>query len=578
VDGVRYPAEVPVEVKKGEHDFFIAVTNLSSLPAAFLGGVVETDGDWYTMDIDEKRTPVGHNPHYRTLEDDPGVFFFSYQAIRPRKVEKRGETFLYDFGRETFGHIRLTGVKKDDEILVVYGESQEEATDPENALIWEKITGKTSYLLTQRAFRFLTVTGTTAPKVTALYEYIDLPRRGSFACDDPMVNQIWEMSAYTFHLNTREVYLDGIKRDRWLWSGDAYQSYKVNRALFHDQDGDRRTILALCGKECREHLNTITDYSFYWVLSIWDYYHTYGDRQLVDYVWPRAVERMAFAGKRTDEHGLIVKKGGDWIFIDWADLDKDGPIAAEQILYIAALEAMVKLADLVGEDGSTYAEKAKEIRAKLDQYYWDEEQGGYISSFTSGRRQITRHANSFALLYDIATPEKAESIVKNVLLNPEIPPITTPYFEGFELDLMGRLGKLDYIEGMLHSYWQKMLELGATTVWEEFDPKAESHYAMYGNKFGKSLCHAWGSTPVYLLARYYLGVYGTGEGEKTFEVDPHLGGFGWLKGEVPLRNGSVKISLTPKTLKLETDLEGGTLLWKGQRIAIRPGKKMQYTR
>jgi hypothetical protein len=29
---------------------------------------------------------------------------------------------------------------------------------------------------------------------------------------------------------------------------------------------------------------------------------------------------------------------------------------------------------------------------------------------------------------------------------------------------------------------------------------------MYGRPFGKSLCHAWGASPIYLLGKYYLGV------------------------------------------------------------------------
>lgn len=34
----------------------------------------------------------------------------------------------------------------------------------------------------------------------------------------------------------------------------------------------------------------------------------------------------------------------------------------------------------------------------------------------------------------------------------------------------------------------------------------EQQYDMYGDRFGKSLCHAWGASPVYLLARYFVGL------------------------------------------------------------------------
>lgn len=45
-------------------------------------------------------------------------------------------------------------------------------------------------------------------------------------------------------------------------------------------------------------------------------------------------------------------------------------------------------------------------------------------------------------------------------------------------------------------YWGGMLERGAVTFWEEFnlDDPREKQYDMYGDKFGKSLCHAWSAS------------------------------------------------------------------------------------
>ncbi|MBN2614002.1 MAG: hypothetical protein JXB00_20765 [Bacteroidales bacterium] len=47
---------------------------------------------------------------------------------------------------------------------------------------------------------------------------------------------------------------------------------------------------------------------------------------------------------------------------------------------------------------------------------------------------------------------------------------------------------------------------------------------MYGRRFGKSLCHAWGASPVYLLGRYFVGVRPTKPGYEEFEIRPVLGG------------------------------------------------------
>ena len=46
--------------------------------------------------------------------------------------------------------------------------------------------------------------------------------RGSFQCDNDLLNRIWEIGAYTMHLTTREFFIDGIKRDRWVMEWRCY--------------------------------------------------------------------------------------------------------------------------------------------------------------------------------------------------------------------------------------------------------------------------------------------------------------------------------------------------------------------
>ncbi len=124
--------------------------------------------------------------------------------------------------------------------------------------------------------------------------------RGEFNSSDELLNEIWDVSAYTMHLNTREFFLDGIKRDRWIWSGDAYQSYLMNYYLFFDNASVRRTLLALRGKEpVASHLNTIMDYSFYWFVGIYDYYLYSGDEEFIKNFYPRMVSLMDFCLEKT---------------------------------------------------------------------------------------------------------------------------------------------------------------------------------------------------------------------------------------------------------------------------------------
>src|SRR5690606_31302176 len=109
--------------------------------------------------------------------------------------------------------------------------------------------------------------------VSMLYEYLPVEDRGTFTSSDPELNKIWDISKYTMELTTREFFIDGIKRDRWIWSGDAYQSYLMNYYLAYDSESVKRTTLALRGKDpVTSHVNTIMDYTFYWFLGIYDYY------------------------------------------------------------------------------------------------------------------------------------------------------------------------------------------------------------------------------------------------------------------------------------------------------------------
>lgn len=582
LDGERYAENKDIHVSKGKHEAYICVMNLTGLPAAYIeSDVCATNGDWYTFDENYSKVPVGYDEKYDSAEKNPETFPFAYEHIQPVSVCEKNGGMLFDFGKELFGYLLIDNVKASDKLHVSYGESEEESLDTDFSILFEDVCGAESYKLIQRAFRYIFVVGNKDVKVSADYEYLPLEYKGSFECDDENVNKIWDMCAYTLHLTSREVQLEAVKRDRWLWGGDAYQAYKFNNYLFFDKEIIRRSTIALRGKEpFVEHINTITDYSFYWVIGLYEYYRVYKDYDFIKFIYPRAVSLMEFSSKRVNEEGFIIGKTGDWIFIDWSDIDKEGAPCAEQMLYIEANRTMAKLAEILGKDGKAYTKIADELTEKVNKFFWNGEKGAFIDSYESGKNHVTRHANIFAVMYDIATAEQIESIKKNVLLNDEITQITTPYFEGYELDVMGKVGNYDYIENKILTYWKGMLDLGATTVWEEYDPKLSGieHYRMYGNKYGKSLCHAWGAAPIYLLGKYYLGVEPTSDGYETFEVKPHLGRFGYIKGTVPIKDGKVRVYLSKDKISVTATKPGGTLIWDGMAYKLEVNKEISISK
>ena len=147
----------------------------------------------------------------------------------------------------------------------------------------------------------------------------------------------------------------------------------------------------------------------------------------------------------------------------------------------------------------------------------------------------------------------------------------------YESRLLEKLEKIhfDFIENMIKTYWKGMLDLGATTVWEEYNPNLSGtqHYEMYSNKYGKSLCHAWGASPIYLLGKYYLGVKPTSSGYETFEVKPYLGGFKFIEGVVPIKDGSVRVKMSNDKLSVMATKNGGTLIWKDTSYTLEANKE-----
>lgn len=579
----------------GKHSLNIKVWNQATPPALYIKGeTVHTDTTWKVTYEDKEWIDESGKASdtSATIYMDAGCWNFDEPAERPSQfrlncqlqaaVEKKdvpGGT-LYDFGKETFGYLLLKQVSGKGDICIYYGESPEEATDTlygetldKIRVDGDKITDLAlnhtvsltdNYLLeNSKAFRYVYVTldeGVRLGDVMMHYEYLPVTYRGTFKCNDEDLNKIWEVGAYTMHLTSREFFIDGIKRDRWVWSGDAIQSYLMNYYLFFDSETVKRTIWLLRGKDpitC--HTNTILDYTFYWFLSIYDYYMYTGDKHFVSQVYPRMQTMMDYVLGRTNEDGMVEGLTGDWVFVDWADfpMSKQGALAIEQILFCKSLETMQLCAGLMekNEDVTKYSKLAADLRAKLLPTFWNEEKQAFIHNVENGKRseQINKFPNMFAITLGYLDEEKKASVMKNVMLNEDVLKITTPYMRFYELEAMCAMGYQTQVMQEMKAYWGGMLKEGATSFWEKYNPEESGtqHLAMYGRPYGKSLCHAWGASPIYLLGKYYLGVKPVKEGYKEFSVTPVLGGLEWMEGSVPTPAGDIQVYMDKEVIKVK---------------------------
>ncbi|WP_114748498.1 alpha-L-rhamnosidase-related protein [Pleomorphovibrio marinus] len=584
-----------IALSAGKHQLAIKVYNQETLPSLFLQGEhVQSDASWeVTYEDKEWIDETGQASdqsgtlwervgywNFDSPEKVPSEFALEVEPAPAVEREELSNGELIDFGKETFGYLVFHGLKGEGKIRVFYGESEEEAMDKEYCETLDELEvsyseATTDTLAQSMAFRYVQVerqAEVSYDSVSMLYEFLPLDYKGSFSSSDDLLNEIWDVSAYTLHLNTREFFLDGIKRDRWIWSGDAYQSYLMNYYLFFDNPSVTRTLLALRGKDpISSHLNTIMDYSFYWFIGIYDYYLFTGDEEFIHQFYPRMVSLMDFCLERRNENGMMEGLPGDWVFIDWADgLKKEGEVSFQQLLLARSLEAMALSAGIVGDrDGeANYTAMAEQLREKLFDVFWSSEHQALMHHRVDGevKEEVTRYANMFAIFFDYLSKDQQEAVKTHVLLNDEVQKITTPYMRFYELEALCALGEQELVLDEIREYWGGMLELGATSFWEKYDPKesGEEHLAMYGRPYGKSLCHAWGASPIYLFGKYYFGVSPSSPGYDTYMVEPNLGGLEWMEGSVPTPEGEITLFCSTSEIKIKADHGVGTLRIKSE--------------
>ncbi|MCH5597840.1 alpha-L-rhamnosidase-related protein [Niabella ginsengisoli] len=587
-----------ITVPAGKHKINIKVFNQKQVPTIFVkGNKVVSDSSWLvtyedkewidetgkTSDVSTTKWMNAGSWNFNNSDQLPANFMLPTKPMEAASINKTNDGTIVDFGKETFGYIKLHNLKGKGKLAIYYGESREEAIDTAHTETYDKISvdqqsGDYTVELS-KAFRFVKIIAdpaVTFDKVSMLYEYADLQDKGSFKCNDEEINRIYDVAKYTFHLSTKEFFIDGIKRDRWIWSGDAYQSYLMNYYLTNDNGTVKRTTLALRGKDpVTSHINTIMDYTLYWFLGVYDYYLYSGDADFVRSNYDRMKSMMSYVLGRRNKDGLLEGLPGDWVFIDWAEgLSKQGAVSFEQLLFARSLETMALVADLVEEkeDVGMYTKLAADVKKKLFEIYWNEQKQAIVHSYVNGKPtdNVTRYANMFAIFFDYLNDKQKNNIKNSVLLNNDVPPITTPYMRFYEMEAMCALGEQEYVTKEMKSYWGGMLKLGATSFWEEYNPKKSGaeHYAMYGRKYGKSLCHAWGASPLYLLGKYYLGVKPTGAGYSTYTIEPALGGLKWMEGKVPTPAGNIELYCSTTNLKIKAPTGTGTLMLKSKKAPV----------
>ena len=630
-------------IPAGEHKLNLKVWNVASPPALFIDGkTIKTDSTWLAtyedkIWIDENGVAHGSGIYvpaaswnFNSPNQCPSKYKLKTRRQQPVVETMVNDARLFDFGKETFGYLNLIGIKGSGIIYIYYGESKEEALDFEhcetldvitiprhskggkndwnaNSLSTRQLVNSSTNDIGSKAFRFVCIKTEGSVRFATAnmdYEYspYDNNKSGSFKCNDSLLNNIWKVAAYTMDLTTREFFVDGIKRDRWTWSGDAIQSYLMNYYLRFDSDCVRRTIRQLRGKDpVTAHINTIMDYTFYWFKSVYDFYVYTADINFVREIYPRMQTMMDYVLGRTNGEGMAEGKHDDWIFVDWVDfpMHKRGTLCFEQILLCKSLETMKMCATVLRDnplkeppqgsittdeynaDAEKYGKLEEALRLKLKPTFWNEEQQAFMHAIEDGEMnaQITKFPNMFAIIYDYLSDDDKHKVMQSAMLNPDVPAITTPYMRFYELEALCQMGMQKEVLKEMRDYWGGMLQEGATSFWEKYNPEETGiqHLTMYGRPYGKSLCHAWGASPIYLLGKYYLGVQPTKAGYEEYTICPVLGDLEWMEGKVPTPHGPISIRADRHSISILAPYGKGRLLLNGKEYEIKANEKFEMS-
>ncbi len=108
----------------------------------------------------------------------------------------------------------------------------------------------------------------------------------------------------------------------------------------------------------------------------------------------------------------------------------------------------------------------------------------------------------------------------------------------------------------MKAYWGGMLKEELPVSGNTIEETGTRHLAMYGRPYGKSLCHAWGASPIYLLGKYYLGVKPPNPVTRN-TPSPCLGGLKWMEGTVPLHT-AISISIWIKKRSVSSPTAEGS--------------------
>jgi len=474
-------------------------------------------------------------------------------------------SIILDYGKELQGGLKLvlgsSSRREPSLVRIRFGESVGECCSTTNNSEWKvgfstddhakrdiviEIPRDGSIELGNTGFRFVRLdllqpaTTIHIKEISAILRYRNIPYLGSFKCNDERLNQIWMTGAYTVHLNMQEFLWDGIKRDRLVWIGDMHPEVSTISSVFGYNDVVPKSMDLACEQyPLPGWMNNISAYSMWYLIIQYEWYMQNGDLTFLkkhgDYI-KGLVDLISNGIDKNGNMNLSKRQ-----FLDWPSSPNAlGIESGNRALAVWGLQDAQKLCHFLGDSAYTTVCKNTIVRLHLK----------------------TVEANNLkqaAALMAIAGLKDPKQACDQVVTVGGAKNFST-FYGLYMLDAMALAGEYQQSLNIIRQFWGGMLDMGATTFWEDFNldwmagstrldempqPGKKDIHGDFGAYcypgFRHSFCHGWSSGPTSWLSRYVLGVQVLEPGCKVVRIEPHLGDLLWVEGAYPTLLGVISI-------------------------------------
>ena len=514
------------------------------------------------------------------INRDEIASFGNDNLIRMRNENGIKSYVILDFGKEICGGVRIvTAIVKGltTKIRLVFGESVSEAMSS----IGEKgatnhhsprdfgamISNLSALEFGRTGFRFVKIELEEEDAEVAFKSVIglcSLPEEklvGKIETDDETINKILETAVYTCTLNMQDGYfLDGIKRDRLVWSGDMYSEIKTALCSFGNTPHTKQSLdFVKTTTPDGFWMNNIPSYDAWWVINVCEYYNYSGDSAYLTKNLNNMNAAMKELDACIDEDGTMDfgetgrKLGLHEFFLDWPTDGTKDAVTGTALLILYAARIFRETAKDAACD-----ETICSINRKLQRY---------ISEETS-KKQIAA--------FQVLCGQLSDGLKR--LLEKDGASGFSTFMSYFILKALAESGSNRTVD-FIKEYYGGMLGRGATAFWEDFDvswldgsgrideipaPDKKDLHADYGQFCYKglrhSLCHGWSSGVVPFFIEEIVGLKILEPGFKKIAVRPDLGGLKYISAKIPTPYGVMNIEV--KNGKADVVLPNGITLVK----------------